>query len=320
MATRTKTTSLKRRFIWTLACAATIGLVSWVSIISSRSAKHPAENQEPALLADVDTDTSAADEAARAERSKQFKVVQTAAIETADDRTLSGDDRQTSQTADGSFVEQVPGTVPAGNFRSPRFGYQVTLSGTRWTRWSDLPAIMPDAEFGALLKNYGRFLVLPVQLADTDASPESVARTLLAQFGFQYPNMRSTDLETFTRWGADVQVFRISRDISGRENVYRIWILRRDRNAYLVAAWIDRTALQNSLTAVPARSANSVHSAAPPIDDEKLDAEIDSQLDAVINRFKLNDVTAPASQSGMNQWQPFRHLVHSRILQAVFQR
>jgi hypothetical protein len=296
--------------------------VSLVAIVSIRSAKHPAENQEPGLLANADAgaELSAPDEVPKAGPSHQFKVVPTAAIES-DDNTdhLSDSANQTLQTADGSFVEQVPGTVPAGNFRSPRFGYQVTLGGTRWMRWSDLSAIMPDAEFGALLKNYGRFLVMPVQLADADASPESVDRTLLAHFGFQYPNLRSTDLETFTRWGADVQVFRISRDISGRENVYRIWILRRDRNAYLVAAWIDRTALQNSLAA-PARSSNSTHSAAPPIDDEKLDAEIDSQLDAVIGHFKLNDTISPASQSGLNQWQPLRHLVHSRIFQAVFQR
>jgi hypothetical protein len=276
-------------------------------------------NPEPGLLADVGTQPEAHEAVTKGDWVTEPRIIQTAAFESDDRNSANVNSKHPDRSADAPFVEQNPGTVPAGNFHSSRFGYQITLSGTRWTRWNDLPTIMPDAEFGALLKNYGRFLVMPVQLADADASPESIDRTLLAQFGFQFPSMRSTDLETFTRWGADVQVFRISRDISGRENVFRIWILRRDRNAYLVAAWIDRTALLNSLATSP-RGANAAHTDAPPIDDEKLDAEVDSQLDAVMGRFKLNDATAPAAQSGSNQWQPFRHLVHSRILQAVFQR
>jgi hypothetical protein len=317
MATRAKSTSLRRRSIWTASCAALIAAISTVSIVSYRAARHPDEPQVPATLASVTPDTVAEelkpeDLQGVDQPSRQFKVVQAAAIEKSDD-----DSRTTGSTA-RNVEEQNPGSTPAGNYRSSQFNYAVSLAGTRWTRWDDLSSVMPQAEWGALLKNYGRFLVMPVRLPDTESSAETVDRAMLAQFGFQYPNIRSSDLETIQRWGAEGHVFRISRDISGRENVYRIWVLRRDRNAYLVAAWIDRTAALNSLGSSKSAGAGVTKSAAPPVDDEQLDAEVDAQLDAVLSRFKLIDTSD--GQVGSNQFQPLRRLVHMHPLQVLFDR
>ncbi len=303
-----------------------IVLVSVVSIISYRSSKHPPINQEPGLLADVGVDSNAHEisadtTAADTPQPKELKVVQTAAFIGDDKNSAKDNDQPTDHSADVLFVEQNPGVIPAGNFRSSRYGYSVNLSGTDWTRWTDLAMVMPDAEWGALLKNDGRFLVMPVQLADVNPSSEFVDRTLLAQFGFQYPDARSTDAETFQRWGAEVHVFRISRDVSGRENVYRIWILRRDRVAYLVAAWIDRTAAMNQLAASTAGSRDDKTNA-PAIDGEQLDNEIDAQLDAVLAHFRLNDLSSNAqSKSNQQPRQPFRTLArYFRILPFIGDR
>jgi len=295
-----------------------IGLISAVSIVAYRSAKRATAQQEPGLLAGVGMRPDA-QPMAETEPSQQTKIVQAAAFENPDESSQPTHNRANFGPVGESFVEQNPGAIPAGNFHSSRYGYTVTLVGTNWTRWNDLSSVMPEAEWGALLKNYGRFLVMPVQLSDEEASSESVDRTLLAQFGFQYPNMRSTDLETIQRWGAEGHVFRISRDISGRENVYRIWIFRRDRNAYLVAAWIDRTAAMNALGLVEKTGTNAAKTEYPAIDGVQLDAEIDSQLDVVLNRFKLNDAAAGA-QSQSDQRQPLRHLVRLHVLQAIFDR
>jgi hypothetical protein len=324
MAMRAKSTSLKRRFIWTIGSFAMIALVSVVSIISYRSSQHPAVKQEPGLLADVGTDPNAHEitadtTAADSPQPKELRVVQTAAFASDDKNSANDNDRTADRSADAPFVEQNPGAVPAGNFRSSRYGYTVNLAGTDWTRWMDLATVMPDAEYGALLKNYGRFLVMPVQLADVNPSSDAVDRTMLAQFGFQYPDARSTDTETIQRWGAEIHVFRISRDISGRENVYRIWILRRDRIAYLVAAWIDRTAAMNQMAESNAGSRGKEPSA-PAIDGEQLDNVIDAQLDAVLARFRLNDPPS-AAQSNSNQRQPIRTLVrYFRILPFIGDR
>lgn len=288
-----------------------------MSIVSYRAARQPDEPQVPATLASVAPDTPAKelmpeDLQGVDQPSRQFKVVQAAAIEKTDDNS-----RAAGATTPG-FEEQNPGNTPAGNFRSSKFNYSVSLAGTRWTRWDDLTSVMPQAEWGALLKNYGRFLVMPVRLQDAESSAETVDRAMLAQFGFQYPNIRTSDLETIQRWGAEGHVFRISRDIGGRENVYRIWVLRRDRNAYLVAAWIDRTAAMNSLGSSKTTGAGAGKSAAPPVDDEQLDAEVDAQLDAVLSRFKL--IENNDGQVGNNQFQPLRRLVRMHPLQVLFDR
>jgi hypothetical protein len=299
--------------MWTIGCAAMIVGVSLISIFSRHSSKHAPDNNEPALLADVVAQSATNDVAVDSATPKDFKVVRAVAIDSADERPSVHDDDRNAPAENDQFVEQNPGAVPAGNFRSQKYGYTVTLSGTRWARWNDLTAVMPDAEWGALLKNYGRFLVMPVQLADAETSPEEVDRALLARFGFQFPDTRSTDLETFQRWGAEGHVFRISRDIGGRENVYRIWILRRDRNAYLVAAWIDRTAAMNSQNGAATGGSNAAATDVPAIDGVQLDAEVDAQLEAVLNRFKLTDPAGTKDTSNDRRF--LRHL-----LQAVSKR
>jgi hypothetical protein len=282
-----------------------IGLVSLVSIVMYRPAKNAPDKPSPDLLAANETQPIAETEKASSpnELSGKFQVVPATALDSAVDDAAANGNRNPVRPASGEFVEQTPGVAAAGNFHSLRYGYTVSLGGTRWTRWDDLAAVAPQAEWGALLKNYGRFLVMPVLLADAETSPDTVDRTLLAQFGFQYPNQRSTDLETFQRWGSEAHVFRISREISGRENVYRIWILRRDRNAYLVAAWIDRAAAIGAWAAGQNTTATSSN---PAINGTQEDAEIDVQLEAVLSRFKLDDLTAAGAQSVFGD----RHFPH----------
>ncbi|HZZ27941.1 MAG TPA: hypothetical protein VFE46_08035 [Pirellulales bacterium] len=313
MATRRKSTSLKRRFAWTLASAATIGLVSVASIFMYH-AKQPAEQQEPGLLAAVDAQAIDGDSASSTAPAAKFDVVPAVALEEASGNPRAADKQYTVAPTSAVFVEQTPGAFPAGNFHSPRYGYSVTLNGTGWTRWDDLAQVVSAAEWGALLGNYGRFLVMPVTLADASASAETIDRTLLAQFGFQYPNLRGTDLEVFQRQGAQGHVFRIAREISGRENVYRIWILRRDRNAYLVAAWIDLTAALSAKLPVNPKLATGLMGS-----ESQFDAEIDAQLDDVLNRFKLDDLAAVNVPSALGDRHLLRRASHSHTSPAVIE-
>ncbi|HTQ40673.1 MAG TPA: hypothetical protein VMJ32_16745 [Pirellulales bacterium] len=306
MATRRKYTSLRGRFAWTLASAAAIGLVSLVSIVLYRSRK-PAEHEEPGLLATAAPQPDAEQAISSPAPSAKFDAVQAVATDGSNDNRHGDKSPYSVQMASGEFVEQTPGSIPAGNFHSPRYGYSVTLNGTNWTRWDDLAAVVPEAEWGALLNNYGRFLVMPVVLADPAASPTEIDRALLAQFGFEYPSQRPTELTNFQRQGAEGHLFRLTRQVSGRENVYRIWILRRDRYAYLVAAWVDRTAAFNAKSAnadadeIPGRSAG----------DAKFNAEIEAQLDDVLSRFKFDDLAATAGEPNtLNERRGLHHASH----------
>jgi hypothetical protein len=319
MARRAKTTSLKRRFAWTLSSAAMIGLVSLVSIVSYRSTQKSSVNQEPGrLVADAAQPIPEIDNTPASERSDvNSRVVQAIAFEGSSDPHGSSDARRVVRPVSGEqFVEQTPGIVPAGNFHSPRYGYSVSLAGTAWTRWDDLTSVVPGAEWGALLKNYGRFLVIPVVLTDAATSDEAVDRALLTQFGFEYPIQQSSEMQTLERWGAQIHVFRLNREISGRDNIYRIWTVRRDRNAYLVAGWIDRTAAMKAKIGAQKRGASQ----GPSTIVSQLDGEIAAQLDDVLGRFRLDNPSNGAVSSATNPRQPLRRLVRWVVLETRDQR
>jgi hypothetical protein len=302
MAARRKFTSLRGRFAWTLAVAASISLVSLVSIVLYRARK-PIE--QPGAESLVTTESQAADENAAplVAPSAKFGVVQAVAVEGNNNGPRLGNFDRAVQPAGGEFVEQTPGSVPASNFHSSRYGYSLMLNGTAWTRWDDLSQVVPEAECGALLNNYGRLLVMPVLLADLTASPAEIDRALLAEFGFEYPEQRLPESENIVRQGSEGHAFRLTRTISGRENMYRIWILHRDHVAFLVAAWIDRTAALNSMTA--AVDGNQVK--APAVVPSQLDAEINAQLEDALGHFKLDEAAATVGeQSPLSQ----HHVLH----------
>ncbi len=212
MATRFASPSLRRRFAWTLASIAAIGLVSGVSMTIYRQARNapPA----PAVAA----------------------VPEVKPVNAAEKKTDQKTDRQPTQP------EPPPGPKLAGDFHSARYGYTVALEGTQWSRWEDLAQIVPEAEWGALLNSYGRFLVIPVSLGDLDPRPEALDHALLARLGIAYPSDRLSEFQTVERQGVMGHSFQLTRDVAGAENDYRLWVLRRGDIAYLAAAWLDRSA------------------------------------------------------------------------------
>ena len=93
-----------------------------------------------------------------------------------------------------------------------------------------------------LLGNYGRFLIIPVSLGDLDPHPEALDHALLARLGISYPSDQLNDFQTVERQGVLGHSFRLTRDVAGAENIYRIWVLRRGDIAYLAAAWMEQSA------------------------------------------------------------------------------
>ncbi len=211
MAIRSRSSSLRRHFAWTLVTVASIGIVSVVSMAIYR-------------------------------HSKKAEVAPEVAVQPA---AANGDSagKITEQTAAAST--DVRGTISgaklAGDFHSAKFGYKISLDGLPWTRWEDLAQVLPEAEWGALLDGYGRFLIVPVVLGELDPRPEALDHALLARLGIAYPSDQLSDFQSIDRQGVAGHAFQLTRDVSGAENDYRIWVLRRGELAYLVAAWMDRS-------------------------------------------------------------------------------
>ena len=273
MSRRVPSSSLRRRLAWTLGSVVTIAIVSVVSIVAYRAPRNEAPQAEPGLLGDIESRDPTAKPIEAASDQNRSGVVQAEHLQPIDDTHNKG---LAGHHAESSFVEQSPGSSPAGNYHSAQYGYSVALTGTAWTRWNDLHVVAPSAESGALLGSYGRFLVIPVALVDLSEPQEEVDRELLEEFGFELPAQSPAELEKFQRQGAVGHIYQLTREVAGRENVYQIWILRRNRNAYLVAAWIDRTA------AARAMGLNNDSKS-------RLDSQIDAQLDDVLNRFELDN-------------------------------
>ena len=284
MATRSAASSLRKRLIWTLVSASIIALVSVAAIVVYRTTKIGPEG--PIAVATSD------------ERSGENVGIKPNSGATA------STDRKAEPVASGNANQTSTATIskPAGDFHSSRYGYTVALDGTPWTRWEGLAEIVPDAECGALLNNYGRLLVIPVSLASLDPRPEALDHALLARLGIAYPSDELTDFATVNRDAAVGQAFRLTREVGGVENRYRLQIWRRGGCAYLVAAWMDRTAAAD----------NTAH-AAVAVENTGLAnvAEIDSQLDKVMDRFSLDGTQVKPPQ--IDQFTPSQRQTHAAI-------
>jgi Flp pilus assembly protein TadD len=228
MATRVAFPSLRGRFKWIVACTVAIALISIVSIALYYSPQ-PANDQvatdravKPANEIPADPEPAKVDDAPSGEKSRPARNQATVANYTAE-----------------------AAVKPAGDFTS-RYGYKVSFAGTDWKHWDNLPQLVPAAEFGALYKNTGRFLVVPVPLGDLDPRPEALDHALLACMGIGYPSDQIANFVQFELDGADGQRFHVRLDVNGKPIDYRICVLRRGNCAYLAAAWLDRSASKES--------------------------------------------------------------------------
>lgn len=203
MANRSGSSSLRHRFLWTIAVASLIAIGSVVAVVLQRA---PSGEERPPVLA-------------------------VAAPGEGPPRQVAGAEQP---------VDQPPGPKPAGEYFSPRFSYSVELSGTPWKRWESLAELVPEADWGALLEPRGRFLVIPLLLGDLQPRLEALDHALLARLGIAYPSDALVDFRPIEHERASGHAFRLVREVSGAENVYHVWVLRRKGCAYLAAAWIER--------------------------------------------------------------------------------
>ena len=236
MAIRNPSSTLRRRLAWTLCTAGLIGLVSVVSIIVFRApsrdmAKATSAAHEAGVIDTTATEKQAADSTEQPRPGADDSSTPPAVHSTIDGNVLPA-----SAVLPGNSTT---GPKPAGDFHSPRYGYSVSLAGTSWARWENLAEVVPEAEWGALLHDYGRLLIIPMALADLDPRPEALDHALLARLGISYPSQQLTDFKMLEHSGAVGHSFRLSRDVNGAPNIYRLWILRHGNFAYLAAAWLD---------------------------------------------------------------------------------
>ena len=117
----------------------------------------------------------------------------------------------------------------------------MALGGTPWTQWENLAEIVPEAEWGALLGDRTRFLIIPISLAGLDPHPEALDHAMLARLGIAYPSQQLAEFKSIEVGPAVGHAFRLTRDVSGVTNVYSLWVLRRGDFAYLAAAWMDQS-------------------------------------------------------------------------------
>ncbi len=214
MATHSTSPSLRRRFIWTIVSVVLFAAVSTVWIVVYQTTK--TQLAQP-VIAESNSPPS---------------------IDNPDDPLASTNTKPIHNPAVAD-APRANGPKAAGNFHSSRYGYTVSLDGTAWHRWEDLAEIVPEAEWGALLKDYGRFLVISLPLGGIEVRQEALDQALLARLGIAFPSDQLSEFEAIEHAGAMGHAFEFSREIAGNENLYRIWVLRHGDYAYLAAAWID---------------------------------------------------------------------------------
>jgi Tfp pilus assembly protein PilF len=203
MATRVASPSLRGRFKWIVACAVAIALVSWVGILIYRSAGRTAEEQ----------------------------------VANAGSASAPADEKHSTPPASNAETQ----TSAGSDFSSP-YGYKVAFAGTEWARSDDLAAVVPAAEFGALFKHVGRFLIIPVPLGNLDPRDESLDHALLACLGIAYPSDQISGVDQIETSSVAGHRFQVRREVNGNAVDYRICIFRRGDFAYLAAAWADHAA------------------------------------------------------------------------------
>ncbi len=96
------------------------------------------------------------------------------------------------------------------------------------------------------MKDYGRFLVIPLALNGLDPRQEALDQALLGRLGIAYPSDQLSDFQPFEHGGATGHSFRLSREVAGAENEYRLWVVRRGNCAYLATVWFDRAGAEKA--------------------------------------------------------------------------
>jgi tetratricopeptide (TPR) repeat protein len=183
----------------------------------------------------------------------------------------------------------------SADFHSPQFGYGVRLAGSSWAAWDDLAEVVPEADFGGLLHDDVRFLVIPISRLGLEPRPEALDHAFLARLGIALPGDPVSDFNSVQRGDASGNSFQVARTVAGTKITYRIEVLRRGGCAYLVAAWIDQ----------PKESA-SIDSSR-----EAADKKTDAALKDIFQRFEFD--TKPVSPT-IDQLTTSQRKAHATIL------
>lgn len=139
----------------------------------------------------------------------------------------------------------IAGRKPIEDFYSSRYGYRVRLKGTPWQRWENLAEVMPDAEFGAMMGANARALVVPVSFLGREPRLEATTAALLARFGIAFPTNQATNFRGLH--GEQGHRFEVTREVSGRSYTYRFQVVQQAGRGYLVAAWADKSAPEETI-------------------------------------------------------------------------
>jgi len=154
-----------------------------------------------------------------------------------------------------------------GRLRSERFGYRVELEDGGWRGWPNQAAEFPTAETGALLRDHGAFVIVPVSLfglePDLDALRagfSSVLAALDAESGRQVEHD-----------GAEALAFEFERLVDGRSFRFRARVLRHDGVGMLLAAWALASLGAEAEDALAVLDRVRLSEAAPPEDPAALE-------------------------------------------------
>ena len=133
-------------------------------------------------------------------------------------------------------------TAPA-TFHGEKFGYDVNLAGTGWTRrWDNLATDCPSADFGVeTAKGNGCLCVIPLSLGDGEVDLDTLTAALLSRFAIAFPDAAIRNLKDWDIYDTQGRDFTCTRPIGNRDFLYRFRLMRHRGCAYLIAAWIGNT-------------------------------------------------------------------------------
>jgi len=132
-----------------------------------------------------------------------------------------------------------PGNAFRTNFISPHYHYQAGVANSAWGPWSSAGQSAQDAEFAAS-RGDSCFMVVPAWLGGEKPEPAALAYGLLAIMGIQYPDEKLSNRKSFSEEGGDALQFDFQREVSGNLFHYRLKIVQREGDGFLVAAWTQR--------------------------------------------------------------------------------
>ena len=188
-------------------------------------------------------------------------------------------------------------TAPAV-FHGEKFGYNVNLSGTTWTRrWDTLATDSPAADFGIVnASGNGWLCVLPLSLGDGEVDRDTLTAAMLKRFTITFPNDAIQGLRDWSNGETEGRDFGLLHEHEGHEFFFRFRLLRRRGCAYLVAAWMGKTAdpqfrlLTQGIDAVTLDSRG-----APPRDTARL-----TEREQRYHSFMLNDIALALDNKGQS--------------------